>query len=159
MSQPLRLVSLDEQGAVGLIRIDNPPVNAINQGVRAGLAEAMAKAANNPRTKVILIVSGGRYSARGADINEFDHSPAEPSFQTVQTVIECAHVPVVVAMQGLALGGALEHVASLFRLAHKHARLGLPEITLGIIPARVERNVAETRWSSPGTGYDSFRHA
>ena len=135
MSNPSQVVSLDEQRVVGLIRIDHPPVNAINQGVRAGLAEAMAKVARNPQLKVVLILAAGDLFSAGADINEFDRPPAEPSLQTVQATIEAARIPVVVAMQGLALGGALElAMACHYRLAHKNTRLGLPEITLGIIP-------------------------
>jgi 3-hydroxyacyl-CoA dehydrogenase len=128
-------VSLDKQGVVGLIRIDNPPVNAINHDVRVGLAEAMAQAARNPDLKVLLIVSAGELFSAGADINEFDRPLAEPSLQTVQSAIETAPVPVVAAIRGLALGGALElAMACHYRLAHKNAKLGLPEITLGIIP-------------------------
>ena len=86
-------VSLDKQGVVGLIRIDNPPVNAINHDVRVGLAEAMAQAARNPEIEVLLIVSAGELFSAGADINEFDHPLAEPSLQTVQAAIETARSP------------------------------------------------------------------
>jgi 3-hydroxyacyl-CoA dehydrogenase len=135
VSSPSPVVTLDEQRVVGLLLINNPPVNAINQEVRVGLAEAMAKAARNRQLKVLLIISAGELFSAGADINEFDRPLAEPALQSVQAVIEAASIPVVAAMQGLALGGALElAMACHYRLAHKNAKLGLPETTLGIIP-------------------------
>jgi 3-hydroxyacyl-CoA dehydrogenase len=130
-----RIVTLDVLGPAGLICIDNPPVNAISQSVRQGLMDAMARAEKNPGIKVLLISSSGEMFSAGADITEFDRSHEEPSFQQVQTRIEFSPLPVVVAIHGLALGGGLElALACHYRLAHKNAKLGMPEITLGIIP-------------------------
>jgi 3-hydroxyacyl-CoA dehydrogenase len=130
-----RIVTFDVLGPVGLICIDNPPVNAISHSVRQGLVDAIARAEQNPGVKVLLILSGGEMFSAGADITEFDRPQREPSFQQVQSEIETSPIPVVAAIHGLAVGGGLElAMACHYRLADKNAKLGLPEITLGIIP-------------------------
>jgi 3-hydroxyacyl-CoA dehydrogenase len=129
------IVTFHELGEIGLICIDNPPVNAISHSVRQGLVDAMARAEKNPGVKVVLIMSSGELFSAGADITEFDRPQEEPSFQQVQTKIESSPLSIVVAIQGLALGGGLElAMTSHYRVAHKNAKLGMPEITLGIIP-------------------------
>jgi 3-hydroxyacyl-CoA dehydrogenase len=129
------IVKFDQLGAIGLIGVDNPPVNAINHSVRLELVDAITRAEKNPGIKVLLIISSGELFSAGADLTEFDHPQGEPSFQQVQTRIESSPLPVVVALHGLALGGGLElAMACHYRLAHKNAKLGMPEITLGIIP-------------------------
>lgn len=136
MSAPSKAVTFDETGSVGLIQIDNPPVNALDHDVRAGIADSLAQAAKRPHIKVLLIISAGNLFSAGADLKEFNAPAiADPSLQHVQAVIESAPMPVVAAIQGLALGGGLElAMACHYRLAHQSAKLGLPEITLGIIP-------------------------
>lgn len=135
MSAPSKAVTYEELGLLGLIQIDNPPVNALNHEVRTRLAEALARATNNPQVKVVLIISGGNIFSAGADLKEFDVQLAEPSLQQLQAAVELARVPVVAAISGLALGGGLElALACQYRIAHKNAKLGLPEITLGIVP-------------------------
>jgi 3-hydroxyacyl-CoA dehydrogenase len=130
-----RIVTFDMLGPVGLIWIDNPPVNAISHSVRQGLVEAIARADENPGVKVLLIMSRGEMFSAGADITEFDRPQGGPSFQQVQGKIESSPIPVVAAVHGLAVGGGLElAMACHYRLAHKNAKLGLPEITLGVIP-------------------------
>jgi 3-hydroxyacyl-CoA dehydrogenase len=130
-----KIVTLEEAGFVGLIRVDNPPVNAINHPVREGLADAITLAASNPHIKVLLIISSGDHFSAGADLNEFGAPVKEPTQQEVQTMVEAARVPAVAAIHGLALGGGLElAMACHYRIAHPDAKLGLPEITLGIIP-------------------------
>jgi len=130
-----KTVTFDELGPVGLICIDNPPVNAISHAVRVGLIDAIAQAEKKSSIKVLLIISGGELFSAGADISEFDRPQGDPSFQQLQTRVESCHVAVVAAIHGLALGGGLElAMACHYRLAHKNARLGMPEITLGIIP-------------------------
>ncbi|HYA63483.1 MAG TPA: enoyl-CoA hydratase/isomerase family protein, partial [Candidatus Sulfotelmatobacter sp.] len=130
-----RTVTFDELGPVGLICIDNPPVNAISHAVRLELLGAISRAEKRSSIKVLLIMSSGELFSAGADISEFDRPAGEPSFQEVQTRIESSPIPVVAAIHGLALGGGLElAMACHYRLAHGSARLGMPEITLGIIP-------------------------
>jgi 3-hydroxyacyl-CoA dehydrogenase len=130
-----RIVILDVLGPVGLICIDNPPVNAISHSVRQGLIDAIVRAEKNPGIKVLLIISSGEMFSAGADISEFDRPQSEPSFQEVQNKIESSPLPVIAAIHGLALGGGLElAMASHYRVAHKNAKLGMPEISLGILP-------------------------
>ncbi len=128
-------VSFDQTGSVGLIHLDNPPVNALNRDVRAGLVEFLSQAENNPRIKVLLIMAAGNLFSAGADLKEFDGLFQDPTLQQVQSAIETASIPVVAAINGLALGGGLElAMACHYRIAHIGAKLGLPEITLGIVP-------------------------
>jgi 3-hydroxyacyl-CoA dehydrogenase len=130
-----KVVSFGETGFVGLIHIDNPPVNALNHDVRAGLLEFLSQAEKNPRIKVLLVMAAGNLFSAGADLKEFDGPFKDPTLQQLQAAIEAAPIPVVAAIQGLALGGGLElAMACHYRVAHKGAKLGLPEITLGIIP-------------------------
>jgi 3-hydroxyacyl-CoA dehydrogenase len=130
-----RSVTFDVLGPVGLICIDNLPVNATSHSVRRGLVDAITRAEKNPSIKALLITSNGELFSAGADITEFDRPQGEPSLQQVQTRIESSPIPVIAAIHGLALGGGLElAMACHYRLAHKDAKLGMPEITLGIIP-------------------------
>jgi 3-hydroxyacyl-CoA dehydrogenase len=120
---------------VALIRVDNPPVNAISHRVRVELAAALARAHRNSEIKVVLMLSSGGMFSAGGDIKEFDGEMAEPTLQQLQTTLELSPLPVVAAIHGLALGGGLElAMACHYRLAQADARLGLPEITLGLIP-------------------------
>ena len=135
MSTFSKVVTFEEDSFVGLICVDNPPVNALSHDVRSGLIDAMTQAEENPHIKVIVILSAGRLFSAGADIKEFDAPLIEPSLQKVEATIEASAVPVVAAIQGSALGGGLElAMACHYRVAHTSARLGLPEITLGLIP-------------------------
>ena len=130
-----KIVAFEEAGPIGVIRLDNPPVNAINHAVRAGLADAVTLAANRPDIEVLLITSAGNLFSAGADVTEFDRPMQDPTQQMVEDRIERARVPVVAAIHGMALGGGLElAMACHYRVAERNARLGLPEITLGIIP-------------------------
>lgn len=89
--------------------------------------DAVARAEKNRGIKVLLIMSSGELFSAGADINEFDRPPAEPSLQQVQARTESCHIPVVAGIHGLALGGGLElAMACHYRLAHQNARLGMP---------------------------------
>ncbi len=130
-----KVVGFRETGSVGIIQIDNPPVNALSHEVRAGLVEFLSQAEKNPRIKVLLVMAAGNLFSAGADLKEFDGLIKDPTLQQVQAAIEAAPIPVVAAIQGLALGGGLElAMACHYRFAHKGAKLGLPEITLGIVP-------------------------
>jgi 3-hydroxyacyl-CoA dehydrogenase len=120
---------------VGLLLIDYPPVNVLGATVRSGLALALEAALADEAVQVIVIACTGRTFSAGADISEFNAPMREPTLQSVFTAIEAATKPVVVAMHGTALGGGLElALAGHYRVAVAAAKLGLPEITLGVIP-------------------------
>jgi 3-hydroxyacyl-CoA dehydrogenase len=122
-------------GSIGVAEINNPPVNAINHAVRAGLAEALDRALSDRDVKALLIVSAGRIFIAGADITEFAATAADPTLQALEAGLENAPLPIVAAIQGMALGGGLELAMSChYRIASSDAKLGLPEITLGLIP-------------------------
>ncbi|MDK9697178.1 MAG: 3-hydroxyacyl-CoA dehydrogenase NAD-binding domain-containing protein [Siculibacillus sp.] len=120
---------------VALVTIDNPPVNAAGRDVRAGLAEAIARAGENPRIAAVVIAAAGRTFVAGADIREFGEPPVEPFLPDVCAAIETSRKPVVVAVHGTALGGGCElALAAHARVAAPGTRFAQPEIDLGIVP-------------------------
>jgi 3-hydroxyacyl-CoA dehydrogenase len=120
---------------VGTLLIDNPPVNVLGATVRAGLARELERALADETAKAIVIACAGKTFAAGADIGEFGAPMREPSLQSVFGTIESAAKPIVAALHGTALGGGLElALACHYRVAVTDARMGLPEITLGLIP-------------------------
>lgn len=128
-------VSFTRQADVLLVTIDNPPVNALGVDVRRGLAAAIAAAEADREAKAVLIVGAGRNFIAGADIREFGQTPQPPSLPEVCLAIENCSKPVVAAIQGAALGGGLEIALSAhYRLAVPSAKLGLPEVALGLLP-------------------------
>jgi len=135
-----QLVSLINNGAIAVITIDNPPVNALSPGVPEGLASCLATAQADPTIDAIVIIGGGRTFVAGADINEFAKSIAAgngggPDLTPLFTAIEESPKPVVVAIHGAALGGGLElAMAAHYRIAVPDAQVGLPEANLGIVP-------------------------
>jgi 3-hydroxyacyl-CoA dehydrogenase len=129
------MVNLEIQDGVAVVRIDNPPVNALSRGVRDGLFQAVNQADADDAAKAILIIcSGGTYIA-GADIKEFGKPQEGTSIFDAQTAIENASKPVVSTIHGTALGGGLETALSChYRVAVASAKFGLPEVHLGILP-------------------------
>ncbi|BCQ60109.1 enoyl-CoA hydratase [Pseudomonas sp. Boi14] len=118
-----------------VLTLDNPPVNALGVEVRRGLLAAMDSAADDPTVAAILLVGTGRHFCGGADIREFGQAPQAPALPAVVKRIEDSAKPVVAAIQGVALGGGLEvALAAHYRLALGSARLGLPEVLLGLLP-------------------------
>jgi 3-hydroxyacyl-CoA dehydrogenase len=129
------LVSLRSDGNVAVITIDNPPVNALNHAVRAGLVDAVSRARADAGTAAIVIVCAGRTFIAGADIGEFGKPAREPTTIDVIAAIETSEKPVIAAMHGTPLGGGLEVALGCHcRVAAPGTRLGLPEIKLGLIP-------------------------
>jgi 3-hydroxyacyl-CoA dehydrogenase len=131
MSQP---VTTDLSSGVAVITVDNPPVNALSHAVRSGLFEAIA-AAERGGCRAIVLHCAGRTWCAGADMREFGQPPADPWLPAVVDRIEACAMPVVAAIHGTALGGGLETaLAAHYRIAVPSARLGFPEVTLGILP-------------------------
>src|SRR5688500_290358 len=128
-------VSYQRTRSVGFLLIDYPPVNVLGAAVRAGLMRALETALADDEARVIVIACAGRTFSAGADISEFGAPMQEPSLQSVFAAIEASSKPTVAALHGTALGGGLElALACHYRIAAKDAKLGLPEITLGVIP-------------------------
>src|SRR5262245_8440374 len=123
------------QGAVLIATISNPPVNALNADVRRGLLQAADAAESDPEVRALLLVGEGRGFIAGADIREFGKPPLPPSLPEVCNRLEACSKPVVAAIHGPALGGGLEvAMAAHYRLALADAKLGLPEVQLGLMP-------------------------
>lgn len=128
-------VSLTQQGAIALIKIDNPPVNALSQSVRAGLLDAVTRAEQDNNIKALLIHCEGRTFVAGADVQEFGKPALEPHLPDVLAHIDQCQKPVVAALFGTALGGGFELAMSChYRVALKGSQVGLPEVKLGLIP-------------------------
>ena len=144
-------VGYEVKDGVALALVDSPPVNAVDQKVRAGLIEAIDRAEADPNVKAVLIACAGRTFMSGADLNELGGTIADPVFNVVLEKIEGASKPVVASLHGTALGGGLETaMASHYRIAIPEARMGMPEITLGILPGaggtqRLPRLVGPTK--------------
>ncbi|HEV8675431.1 MAG TPA: 3-hydroxyacyl-CoA dehydrogenase NAD-binding domain-containing protein [Methylomirabilota bacterium] len=130
-----RSVSLDRRGRVAVLTVDNPPVNALSQHVRQGLRDGLRQAIADPGVAAVVLACAGRTFIAGADITEFAKPPQEPVLWEVLDVIESSPKPVVAAIHGTALGGGLETaMACHWRVGVRGARLGQPEVKLGIIP-------------------------
>lgn len=128
-------VSWEMQDEIAIVTVDSPPVNAIHVGVRAGLIECFNAAIADDKAKAIILMCAGRTFMAGGDLKEFDEPIADPGYYEAFGVIEDSPKPVIAAMHGTALGGGLEAAISChYRCADKRTRVGLPEISLGIIP-------------------------
>ncbi|CAN9497833.1 unnamed protein product [Ophioblennius macclurei] len=123
-------------GSVGLITIQNPPVNALSAAVRQGIVDAMKRALSESEVKCVVICGQNRAFCGGADIKEFRRPMTGPHIIPMIHSIEAGAKPVVAAIEGSALGGGLELALGChYRVAHSKSRLGLPEVTLGLLPA------------------------
>jgi enoyl-CoA hydratase len=134
-------VRLEMHGSVGVLRIDRPPVNAINSQVHAELLAVATEAGRRSEVRAVVLYGGERAFAAGADITEMaDLGPAEIGAfgATLTAAIDAVArlpKPVIAAVTGYALGGGCElALAADFRIVAQDARLGLPEITLGVFP-------------------------
>ena len=111
------VVKLERRDVIAVVTVNSPPVNALSAAVRGGIFDCIKSAIADPEVKAIVLTCGGRTFIAGADITEFGKPP------------------IVAAIHGTALGGGLEvALACHFRVATKDARLGLPEVKLGLLP-------------------------
>jgi 3-hydroxyacyl-CoA dehydrogenase len=131
MTSPVSYELVDD---IGIITIDNPPVNALSHAVRAGIQEHL-RAAQSDASRAILILCSGRTFIAGADIREFGKPPQEPHLPDLCNEIEDSSKLVVAAIHGTALGGGFEVALSgHYRCAVPSAKVGLPEVKLGLLP-------------------------
>ena len=129
------VVNTTKHGAVAVVSINNPPVNALSLAVRQGLQDAVLAADADESVAAIVILGEGRAFIAGADIKEFGKPPMEPHLPDVCARIEAISKPLIASMHGVSLGGGLEvAVSTHYRVAAPSARVGLPEVHLGLIP-------------------------
>ncbi|MFL6765778.1 MAG: 3-hydroxyacyl-CoA dehydrogenase NAD-binding domain-containing protein [Sphingomicrobium sp.] len=128
-------ISTRKHGDVLIVLSNNPPVNALSTPVRQGLVDAIAQAEADDTVKALVIACEGQTFFAGADITEFGKPPQQPWLPVVVDTIENCSKPVVAAIHGTALGGGLEvALACHFRVALPSAKLGTPEVKLGLLP-------------------------
>lgn len=129
------VVTTQRDGTVAIVTVDNPPVNALGQAVRAGIVEAITEAGKDSTVKAILLICAGRTFFAGADITEFGKPPLSPALPDMIDVLDQCPKLLVAAIHGTALGGGLETALGChYRCALPSAKLGLPEVKLGILP-------------------------
>lgn len=127
-------VTYHREQELGIITIDNPPVNALSHAVRQGLNDALAQAQNDDSEAVLLLCTGRTFVA-GADITEFGKPVQQPSLQQVNEALESLNKPIIAAIHGTALGGGFElALCCHYRCASSSAAVGLPEVNLGLLP-------------------------
>ncbi|GGH23775.1 3-hydroxyacyl-CoA dehydrogenase [Cribrihabitans marinus] len=127
-------IRYERVGDIAVLAVDNPPVNALGRDVRVGLAAGMDRA-EAEGARAVLIHGTGRTFPAGADIREFGKPPTEPFLPDLCNRIEASPLLVVSAIHGTALGGGLEVALSThYRIATPSAKVGLPEVNLGILP-------------------------
>jgi 3-hydroxyacyl-CoA dehydrogenase len=135
MTEPGQIVTSERLGAIGVLTVNNPPVNALSHGVRSGIKRGLDAALADDAIKGIVLICAGRTFIAGADITEFGKPMQEPGLSVVIQTIENSPKPVIAAIHGTALGGGLElALACHYRVAVADAKCGLPEVKLGILP-------------------------
>src|SRR6266446_4526381 len=130
------LVRFEKVDGIGVITVDNPPVNALSTGVPEGIVVAVDQGNADPAVKAMVLIGAGRSFIAGADIRQFGRGPSTaPSGRRPYDVLDDSAKPVVAAIHGYALGGGLEiALACHYRVAVPSAKVGLPEVQIGILP-------------------------
>jgi 3-hydroxyacyl-CoA dehydrogenase len=128
-------VTVSGDGTVAVITLNAPPVNALSRAVREGLIAAFEQVQADRATPAAVLICSGRNFSAGADIAEFDTVPQGATFSDLQNAMDAMTKPLVAAIHGTALGGGLEiAMRAHYRVAVPSARLGLPEVNLGLVP-------------------------
>ena len=128
------VVHFSRQGPVGIITVDYPPVNALGPGVREGILDALDRGIADSEVRAMVLIGAGRSFIAGADIRGFGKGRRSPTRRT-HDALEANPKPVVAAIHGYALGGGLENALGChYRIAVPSARVGLPEVLIGILP-------------------------
>ena len=128
-------VSIETKGNIAVLTIDNPPVNALGANVRQGLIDALDQLKSSQEIGAVVLTGSGRFFSAGADIREFGKPRVLPSLPDVIAMLEKYHLPIMAAINGRALGGGLElALGCRYRACSPQAKLGLPEVNLGLIP-------------------------
>jgi 3-hydroxyacyl-CoA dehydrogenase len=129
-----QVVRFEVEDGIGVITVDNPPVNALGPGVREGITDAVDHGVADPNVKAMVLIGAGRSFIAGADIRQFGKPRPMPARRSTDALDESTK-PVVAAIHGYALGGGLEHALSCnYRIAVASAKVGLPEVLIGILP-------------------------
>ena len=125
----------ETRGAVRVVMIDNPPVNALSAHVRRAIWDAIDAAEADPEAHAIVIAAQGRTFPVGADISEFNAPAQSPGLSELCSRIEACSKPVVAALHGTVYGGGFElALGAHYRVAQAGTRLAFPEVNLGILP-------------------------
>ena len=129
-------VNKEQRGDICILRMENPPVNAISSGIRQGLFDEIQAAQADPTIRAAVITGSDKAFAAGADIREFTGDPTRPvGMVDIRELIQSGELPLVAAIGGVALGGGLELAMYCdYRVADSASKLGLPELNLGIVP-------------------------
>src|SRR5438094_7802105 len=130
------LVHFENDNGIGVITVDNPPVNALSPGVPEGIVAAVDKGNADPSVTAMVLIGAGRSFIAGADIRQFGRGPSTPpTGRRPYDVLDDSAKPVIAAIHGYALGGGLEiALACHYRIAVPSAKVGLPEVQIGILP-------------------------
>lgn len=129
------VVKLDLHDAIAVVTVSNPPVNALSAAVEYGILECINAAIADPKVTGVVLTCAGRTFIAGADIAEFTNPRKPSAWDDLLAAMERSPKPIVAAIHGTAFGGGLElAMACHFRVAIKEAKLGLPEVKLGLIP-------------------------
>src|ERR1700687_3432004 len=130
------LVRFENTEGIGVITIDNPPVNGLPPGGPGGIGAAVDKGNADPAVRAMVLIGAGRSFIAGADIRQFGKGPSTPpTGRRPHDVLDDSAKPVIAAIHGYALGGGLEiALACNYRVAVPSAKVGLPEVLIGILP-------------------------
>ncbi len=135
MAEINAVTDLTNHDGVAVLTVNSPPVNALSAAVRAGILQGIERAGADASVTAVVLACAGRTFIAGADITEFGKPMVEPSLHAVIKAIEACPKPVVAAIHGTALGGGLETALGChYRMAVPSAKLGLPEVKLGLLP-------------------------